>query len=83
VERVSEELSKLAKDVETRQSLSTASILAGDTADRRDDRPRRWTRSARKAHTPVEESNTFGLELELTELRFDKGYISPDVSTDP
>ena len=26
----------------------------------------------------VEESNTFGLELELTEgMRFDKGYISP------
>src|SRR5205823_6611434 len=31
----------------------------------------------------VEESNTFGLELELTEgMRFDKGYISPYFATD-
>ena len=32
----------------------------------------------------VEESNTFGLELELTEgMRFDKGHISPYFVTDP
>jgi chaperonin GroEL len=32
----------------------------------------------------VEESNTFGLDLELTEgMRFDKGYISPYFVTDP
>src|SRR3989442_13518957 len=32
---------------------------------------------------PVEESNTFGLELELTEgMRFDKGYISQYFMTD-
>src|SRR5881275_1685675 len=32
----------------------------------------------------VEESQTFGLELELTEgMRFDKGYISPYFVTDP
>ena len=31
----------------------------------------------------VDESNTFGLELELTEgMRFDKGYISPYFVTD-
>ncbi|MEO9223688.1 MAG: chaperonin GroEL [Acidimicrobiales bacterium] len=32
----------------------------------------------------VEESNTFGLELDFTEgMRFDKGYISPYFATDP
>ena len=32
----------------------------------------------------VEESNTFGLDLELTEgMRFDKGYISAYFVTDP
>ncbi|MFD0891680.1 TCP-1/cpn60 chaperonin family protein, partial [Streptosporangium algeriense] len=32
----------------------------------------------------VEESNTFGLQLELTEgMRFDKGYVAPQFVTDP
>ena len=32
----------------------------------------------------VEESQTFGMELELVEgMRFDKGYISPYFVTDP
>jgi hypothetical protein len=32
----------------------------------------------------VEESNTFGIELETVEgMRFDKGYISPYFVTDP
>ena len=32
----------------------------------------------------VEESNTFGIELELTEgMQFDKGYLSPYFVTDP
>src|ERR671917_127159 len=38
---------------------------------------------AATASITVEESNTFGLELELTEgMRFDKGYISPYFVTD-
>src|SRR5882757_4735545 len=84
VERVSEELSKLAKDVETKaQIASTASISAGDPqigamiAEAMD-------KVGKEGVITVEESNTFGLELELTEgMRFDKGYISPYFVTDP
>ncbi|MFC4913382.1 chaperonin GroEL [Actinomadura gamaensis] len=84
VERVSEELSKLAKDVETKEQIaSTASISAGDTqigemiAEAMD-------KVGKEGVITVEESNTFGLELELTEgMRFDKGYISPYFVTDP
>src|SRR5690606_939317 len=70
VERVSEELSKLAKDVETKEQIaSTASISAAD--------PEIGPLIA------VEESNTFGLELELTEgMRFDKGMTSMYFVTD-
>ncbi|GAA4204536.1 chaperonin GroEL [Streptosporangium oxazolinicum] len=84
VERVSEELSKLAKDVETKaQIASTASISAGDPqigemiAEAMD-------KVGKEGVITVEESNTFGLELELTEgMRFDKGLISMYFVTDP
>ncbi|HEU4913576.1 MAG TPA: chaperonin GroEL [Actinomycetes bacterium] len=84
VERVSEELSKMAKDVETKEQIaSTASISAADNsigemiAEAMD-------KVGKEGVITVEESNTFGLELELTEgMRFDKGYISPYFVTDP
>jgi chaperonin GroEL len=78
VERVCEELAKQAKDVETKEQIaSTASISAGDTtvgaiiAEAMD-------KVGKEGVITVEESNTFGLELELVEgMRFDKGFISP------
>ncbi|MDF5757827.1 chaperonin GroEL [Spongiactinospora sp. TRM90649] len=84
VERVSEELSKLAKDVETKEQIaSTASISAADPeigsliAEAMD-------KVGKEGVITVEESNTFGLELELTEgMRFDKGYVSGYFVTDP
>jgi chaperonin GroEL len=84
VERVSEELSKLAKDVETREQIaSTASISAGDTAIG-EMIAEAMDKVGKEGVITVEESNTFGLELELTEgMRFDKGYISHYFVTDP
>jgi chaperonin GroEL len=84
VERVVEAIGKAAKDVETKEQIaSTASISAADTtvgeiiAEAMD-------KVGKEGVITVEESNTFGLELELTEgMRFDKGYISPYFVTDP
>jgi chaperonin GroEL len=83
VASVAEELAKLAKDVETKEQIaSVASISAGDEsvgeiiAEAMD-------KVGKEGVITVEESNTFGLELELTEgMRFDKGYISPYFVTD-
>ncbi len=83
VASVAEELSKLSKDVETKEQIaSTASISAGDPsvgeiiAEAMD-------KVGKEGVITVEESNTFGLELELTEgMRFDKGYISGYFVTD-
>jgi chaperonin GroEL len=83
VTSVSEALSQLAKDVETKEQIaSTASISAGDPtvgeiiAEAMD-------KVGKEGVITVEESNTFGLELELTEgMRFDKGYISAYFMTD-
>ena len=84
VERVSEALSNLAKDVETKEQLaSTASISAGDNAIG-EMIAEAMDKVGKEGVITVEESNTFGLELELTEgMRFDKGYISPYFVTDP
>jgi chaperonin GroEL len=84
VERVVEQIAQMSKDVETKEQIaSTASISAGDTtigeliAEAMD-------KVGKEGVITVEESNTFGLELELTEgMRFDKGYISPYFVTDP
>jgi chaperonin GroEL len=83
VASVSEGLSQIAKDVETKEQIaSTASISAGDStvgeiiAEAMD-------KVGKEGVITVEESNTFGLELELTEgMRFDKGYISAYFMTD-
>ncbi|HVE63291.1 MAG TPA: chaperonin GroEL, partial [Mycobacteriales bacterium] len=83
VEKVVETIGNMAKDVETKEQIaSTASISAGDVtigemiAEAMD-------KVGKEGVITVEESNTFGLELELVEgMRFDKGYISPYFVTD-
>ncbi|MFF4606877.1 chaperonin GroEL [Streptomyces sp. NPDC001339] len=83
VEAVSASLLDQAKEVETKEQIaSTASISAADTqigeliAEAMD-------KVGKEGVITVEESQTFGLELELTEgMRFDKGYISAYFATD-
>jgi len=83
VAAVVEALGHQAQDVETREQIAaTASISAADAtvgeliADAMD-------KVGKEGVITVEESNTFGLELELTEgMRVDKGYISPYFITD-
>src|SRR3989440_7243431 len=84
VEAVSTELSNMAKDVETREQIAaTASISAADPAIG-EMIAEAMDKAGKEGVITVEESNTFGLELELTEgMRFDKGYISPYFWTDP
>jgi len=83
VKAISDELSNMAIDVDTKEQIAqTASISAADTtvgdiiADAMD-------KVGKEGVITVEESNTFGLDLELTEgMRFDKGYISAYFVTD-
>jgi chaperonin GroEL len=83
VEAISEQLLAQAKDVETREQIaSTASISAADPAIG-ELIAEAMDKVGKEGVITVEESNTFGLELELTEgMRFDKGYISPYFVTD-
>jgi chaperonin GroEL len=84
VDAVSAELLAAAKEIETKEEIAaTASISAADEqigaiiAEAID-------KVGKEGVVTVEESNTFGTELELTEgMRFDKGYLSAYFVTDP
>jgi chaperonin GroEL len=83
VSEIVAELLSMAKSVDSKEQIAaTASISAADAtigemiAEAMD-------KVGKEGVITVEESNTFGLELELTEgMRFDKGYISPYFVTD-
>src|SRR5690625_864376 len=83
VAAVTEKLFELAKPVETKDQIaSTAAISAGE-AEIGEMIAEAIDKVGAEGVITVEESQTFGLELELTEgMRFDKGYISPYFVTD-
>src|ERR687892_348529 len=74
---------ELVKEVETKEQIAaTASISAADPAIG-ELIAEAMDKVGKEGVITVEESNTFGLELELTEgMRFDKGFISPYFVTD-
>src|SRR5437763_11212049 len=84
VSTVVEAIKKQAKEIDDKSEIAqVASISAADTsigeviADAID-------RVGKDGVVTVEESNTFGLELDFTEgMQFDKGYLSPYFVSDP
>ncbi|WP_139977593.1 chaperonin GroEL [Nocardioides litoris] len=85
VAAVSEQLLSMAKEVETREQIAaTATISAGGDTTVGDAIAEAMDKVGKEGVITVEESNTFGIDLELTEgMRFDKGYISAYFVTDP
>ncbi|MCI9857091.1 chaperonin GroEL [Microbacterium proteolyticum] len=84
VKAVTDELLASAKEVESKEQIAaTASISAADPAIG-ELIAEAIDKVGKEGVVTVEESNTFGTELELTEgMRFDKGYINPYFVTDP
>ena len=83
VASVADSLSQQSVDIESKEQIAaTASISAGDQTVG-DIIAEAMDKVGKEGVITVEESNTFGLELELTEgMRFDKGYISGYFVTD-
>ena len=84
VEAVTEALLSSAKEVETEEEIAaTASISAGD-AEIGKLIAEAMEKVGKEGVITVEDSNTFGLHLELTEgMRFDKGFLSGYFVTEP
>ena len=83
VEAITEQLLGMAKDIETKEQIAaTAAISAADQTVG-DIIAEAMDKVGKEGVITVEESNTFGLELELTEgMRFDKGHLSGYFVTD-
>jgi chaperonin GroEL len=84
VEKAVESIRASSRDVEGRDQIaSVASISANNDPEIGETIAEAMDKVGKDGVITVEESNTFGLELELVEgMRFDKGYISPYFITD-
>jgi chaperonin GroEL len=84
VEGAVEAIKNQAKEIEDKEEIAhVAGISAGD-AEIGAEIAEAMDKVGKDGVITVEESQTFGMELELVEgMRFDKGYISPYFITDP
>ena len=85
VEAAVTSLEKLSKDVDAKEQIAqVASISANNDLEIGSMIADAIDKVGKDGVITVEESNTFGMEMDLVEgMRFDKGYISPYFVTDP
>jgi chaperonin GroEL len=85
VATIVEHIKSVSRDVEGRDQIANvAAISANNDMEIGETIAEAMDKVGKDGVITVEESNTFGLELELVEgMRFDKGYISPYFITDP
>jgi chaperonin GroEL len=85
VDRVVESIKSAAKEIEDKEEIAhVASISANNDPEIGEMIAEAMDKVGKDGVITVEESQTFGLELELVDgMRFDKGYISPYFVTDP
>jgi chaperonin GroEL len=85
VDVVVEAIKNVAKEIEDKDEIAhVASISANNDPEIGSMIAEAMEKVGKDGVITVEESQTFGLELELVEgMRFDKGYISPYFVTDP
>jgi len=84
VERVVEQIGQMARDIETQEEVANvATISANNDPEIGTVIAEAMDKVGKDGVITVEESQTFGLELDFVEgMQFDKGYISPYMVTD-
>jgi len=84
VERVVEQIASVARDIETQEEIAhVASISANNDDEIGKVIAEAMDKVGKDGVITVEESQTFGLELDFVEgMQFDKGYVSPYMVTD-
>ena len=84
VELAVERIQTVAKDVDSKDEIAQVGAISAADPEIGEKIAEAVDKVGKDGVITVEESNTFGMELEFTEgMRFDKGYISPYFITDP
>ncbi len=84
VEAAVSSVRSLAKDVDDKAEIAQVAAISAADASIGEVISDAIDKVGKDGVVTVEESNTFGVELEFTEgMQFDKGYISPYFVTDP
>src|SRR3954465_14575824 len=79
-----ERIKTVAKDVDAKDEIANVGAISAADPEIGEKTAEAADKGGKDGDLTVEESNTFGMELEFTEgMRFDKGYISPYFVTDP
>ncbi|MEY9877697.1 chaperonin GroEL [Streptacidiphilus sp. MAP12-33] len=83
VKAVAEHLLSVAREVEGKEDIAAVAALSAQDQTVGELIAEAMDKVGKDGVITVEESNTFGLELEFTEgMQFDKGYLSPYMTTD-
>ena len=84
VEAAVENIRNQAREVETKDDIAHVAAISAADPEIGEQIAEAMDKVGKDGVITVEESQTFGMELELVEgMRFDKGYISPYFITDP
>src|SRR6184192_21194 len=84
VDSAVEAIKNQAKEIDTREDISHVASISAADEEIGEQIAEAMDKVGKDGVITVEESQTFGMELDLVEgIRFDKGYISPYFVTDP
>src|SRR3989441_6212927 len=84
VELAVESIKNQSKEIESKEDIAHVGAISAADPEIGEEIAEAVDKVGKDGVITVEESNTFGMELDLVEgMRFDKGYISPYFVTDP